>query len=48
MVLADSEDVQSYVIGMLDLFDQVPQTLRRTDCEACLIVRCCKTVDANF
>jgi hypothetical protein len=33
---------------MLDLFDEVPQALRRADREARLVVRRGETVDANF
>ena len=47
-MLADPKNVQTNLVGMLDLFDQVPQALRRTDREARLVVRRCKTVDANF
>src|SRR6266700_3929516 len=42
------EDIETYLIRMFDLLDQVPQALRWTDREACFVVRCCETVDANF
>ncbi len=48
VVLPDPEDIETYLIRMFDLLDQVPQALRWTDREACFVVRCCETVDANF
>ncbi len=48
VMFADSEDIEPNLIGVLDLLDQVAQTLCRTELPAGLSVRCCKTVYANL
>ena len=48
VVLADPEEVQPDLIGMLDLFDQVSQAVRRADGTAGLVVRRCEAVDADL
>jgi hypothetical protein len=47
-MLADSEHVQTDLIGVLDLFNQVPQTLRRTDRKAGVVVRGCEAIDSDL
>jgi hypothetical protein len=48
MVLTDTEHVQPDLIGVLDLFEQIVQTVRRTDRGAGLAYRGREAVDANF
>ena len=48
MVLANSEDIQSHLIGVLDLLDQVPEPLRFTDRAAGFIVRRREAIDPDF
>src|SRR6185295_439705 len=48
MVFADSEYVQPHLIGVLDLLDQVQQTLRRADGQAALVVCRCEAVDSDL
>jgi hypothetical protein len=48
VMFADAKDVQPHLIGVFDLFDQIPQALRRADREARLVVRRRETVDANL
>ena len=48
MVLADSEDIQSYLIGVLDLLDQVSKTFRRADRTTGVIVRRREAVDSDL
>jgi hypothetical protein len=48
MVLADAKDVQTNLIGMLDLFDQVAQPVRRAHRKAGLIVCRCKAINSDL
>ena len=48
VVLADSEDVQPDLIGVLDLLDQVAQPIRRRDLAAGVGVRGREAVDADL
>src|SRR2546427_276411 len=48
MVLTDPEHVQSDLIGVFDLFEQIAQTIRLTDREASLGQRRREAVNANF
>jgi hypothetical protein len=48
VVFADSKHVQADLIGMLDLFDQVAQTIRRVDDKAGVVVCRRETIDANL
>lgn len=48
MVLADSEDIESNLIGVLDLLDQVAQTLRWTERSAGVGVRRGEAIDSDF
>src|SRR5207247_44595 len=48
VVFADSEYVQPRLLGMLDLLDQVQQTVRRADPEAALGVRRGKAIDTHL
>jgi hypothetical protein len=46
MMLSYSEDIESNLIGELDLLDQVVQTLRRTECATGVGVRRREAIDA--
>jgi hypothetical protein len=48
MVLADSEHVETYLIGLLDLLDQVAQTLCSTERPAALGVCRREAIDADL
>src|SRR6266566_2271971 len=48
VMLSNSKDVEPYLIGMLDLLDQVAHAVRRADRQARLVVCRCKAVDANL
>jgi hypothetical protein len=43
-----SEDIESNLIGELDLLDQVAQPLRCAERFACVSVRRCETVNADL
>ncbi len=47
-MFADSEDVQAGLIGMLDLFDQVAQLVRRADRMAGVLVRRREAIDSDL
>jgi hypothetical protein len=48
MVFAYTKHVQTNLIGKFDLFDQVAQTIRRTDGETRVVVCRCEAVDTNL
>ena len=48
MMLADSEDVEPDLIGVLDLLDQVAKAFRFTDRAARLVVRSREAVNSDF
>jgi hypothetical protein len=48
MVLAYSKYVQTHLIGVFDLFDQVAHPIRRADGEAGLVERRCEAIDADL
>jgi hypothetical protein len=48
MVLSDSEDVESDLVGVFNLLDQVTQTLRWTQRSAGLIVGRRETINAEL
>jgi hypothetical protein len=48
MVFPDSKDIQADLIGVLDLFDQVPQPIRRVQRTPVLIERGSETVNSNL
>jgi len=48
MVFSDSEDIESNLVGVFDLLDQVTQTLRWTQRPAGLIVRCREAINAEL
>jgi hypothetical protein len=47
-MFSDSEDIQSNLIGELDLLDQVAQALRFIDRPAAVIVRRREAIDPDF
>src|SRR6266446_9864381 len=48
MVFSDSEDIQSNLIGVFDLLDQVTQTLRFTERSTAVGMRSREAIDADF
>jgi hypothetical protein len=48
MVFPDSKGVQAGSIGELDLLDQVAQSIRAADREACVVVSCGEAVNADL
>jgi hypothetical protein len=48
VVLPDSKDVQPHLVGMFDLFDQVPHTVRRLDRTAGFVECRRETVNADL
>ena len=48
MMLADAEDVQTHLVGVLDLFDEIPQPLRRFHGEAGLVVRRGEAINSDL
>ena len=48
VVFAYSKYVQTNLIGVFDLFDQVVQTVRRADRKAGVVERRCEAIDANL
>jgi hypothetical protein len=48
VVFADSEYVQPHLIGMLDLFDQIQETVGRAYLTAALCVCCSEAIDTNL
>ena len=48
MVFAYSKDVQTHLVGVLDLFDEVAHPIRRADGKAGLVERRCEAIDADL
>jgi hypothetical protein len=48
MVLADSEDIESALIGVFDLLDEIPKALRAAQRPAAFVVRRREAVNANL
>jgi hypothetical protein len=48
MVLADSEDIEPNLVGVLDFLDQVAQAIRFTDCAAGFVVRSREAINTDF
>jgi hypothetical protein len=48
VVLTDTEDVEPYLVGVLDLFDQVSKTLSWAERTAGLVMCRSKTINADF
>jgi hypothetical protein len=46
MVFSDSKHIQSNLVGLFDLLDQVTEPLRRAERPARFSVRCRETIDA--
>jgi hypothetical protein len=47
VVFADSKHVQANLIGMLDLFNQIAQAIRRAHRKTGVVVCRCEAIDTN-
>ncbi len=48
MVFADSKDIQTHLIGVCNLIDQIAQTIRRVDRATGVVVCRCEAVNSNL
>ena len=48
MMFAYSKNIQTHLVGIFDLFDQVAQTVRRADSKARVILCRCEAIDADL